>query len=287
MKKPLILEVGSGDNPREKSTILLDRFIHSNSQRAGEFNIRINRPMVVGDGYNLPFKDKQFDYVICSHVLEHLEDPAAFATELMRVGKAGYVEVPNILSERLFGWGFHLWYCEYKNNTLFFTPKKHGQRFGNFFHQLIAKEIWFRRFFDTHENKFYIKFEWQKSFKMQVNKHEYKSEYVETIDREIDTLLEGVDWNKKDDFFYYAQWMIKRIIKKMKKEVRQLFWIMRSTFYPNTIISAMVPLLRCPACHGSLVYQSPHVSCMGCDKQYLLEGTIPIMLSEKERKKGY
>lgn len=27
------------------------------------------------DGENLPFKDKEFDYVICNQVLEHVENP--------------------------------------------------------------------------------------------------------------------------------------------------------------------------------------------------------------------
>ena len=36
----------------------------------------------------------------------------------MRVGNAGYIEVPSALSERVFGWDFHLWYCEKDGNRL-------------------------------------------------------------------------------------------------------------------------------------------------------------------------
>ena len=43
-----------------------------------------------------PFKNEEFDYVICSHVLEHI--PTAqiplFVSELNRVAKNGYIEVP-------------------------------------------------------------------------------------------------------------------------------------------------------------------------------------------------
>jgi len=42
-----------------------------------------------------PFKDKQFDFVYCSHVLEHLDNPVAGALELSRIGKRGYIEVPS------------------------------------------------------------------------------------------------------------------------------------------------------------------------------------------------
>lgn len=40
-----------------------------------------------GDIYHLPYKDNAFDVVICSEVLEHLEDPAAALKELTRVAK--------------------------------------------------------------------------------------------------------------------------------------------------------------------------------------------------------
>src|SRR3989338_7184720 len=36
---------------------------------------------------NLPFKDKQFNTVLCSHTIEHVDNPKAFFDELKRVGK--------------------------------------------------------------------------------------------------------------------------------------------------------------------------------------------------------
>jgi len=46
----------------------------------------------------LPFADKEFDYVICNQVLEHSDDPAQFLREVMRVGKAGYIETHDAAS---------------------------------------------------------------------------------------------------------------------------------------------------------------------------------------------
>lgn len=37
--------------------------------------------------YNLPFKSKQFKTVLCSHTLEHVNDPKRFYNELKRVGE--------------------------------------------------------------------------------------------------------------------------------------------------------------------------------------------------------
>jgi len=48
----------------------------------------------VSDICCLPFEDKQFDTVLCSHTLEHVDDPRAFYQELQRVGKHVTVLVP-------------------------------------------------------------------------------------------------------------------------------------------------------------------------------------------------
>jgi Methyltransferase domain len=51
-----------------------------------------------------PFADKQFDFVICSHTLEDIRDPLWVCSELIRVGKRGYLEVPSRLAETCRGW---------------------------------------------------------------------------------------------------------------------------------------------------------------------------------------
>ncbi|HVZ12510.1 MAG TPA: class I SAM-dependent methyltransferase [Patescibacteria group bacterium] len=50
----------------------------------------------IGDIYKLPYKDNSFDLLICTEVLEHLEDPAAAVKELRRVtSKYVVFSVPN------------------------------------------------------------------------------------------------------------------------------------------------------------------------------------------------
>jgi 2-polyprenyl-3-methyl-5-hydroxy-6-metoxy-1,4-benzoquinol methylase len=49
-----------------------------------------------GNIYDLPYKDNQFELVICTEVLEHLDDPEKAISELKRVsGKYVILSVPN------------------------------------------------------------------------------------------------------------------------------------------------------------------------------------------------
>jgi SAM-dependent methyltransferase len=47
----------------------------------------------------LPFKDKEFDFVIARHVLEDMYNPFPLCAEMSRVAKAGYVETPSPMAE--------------------------------------------------------------------------------------------------------------------------------------------------------------------------------------------
>jgi SAM-dependent methyltransferase len=48
----------------------------------------------VDDIYDLPFEDKQFNTVLCSHTMEHVDNPTLFCKELQRVGKEVTIVVP-------------------------------------------------------------------------------------------------------------------------------------------------------------------------------------------------
>lgn len=44
--------------------------------------------------YDLPFEDGQFETVLCSHTMEHVEDPDRFFAELQRVGREVTLVLP-------------------------------------------------------------------------------------------------------------------------------------------------------------------------------------------------
>lgn len=98
-RSALVLEVGSGGSPYFRSNVLIDAYEESRERHWTPF-VK-DRPSVLGIGEALPFKDKAFDFVIASHVLEHSADPERFLLELQRVAKAGYIETPNAFMERI------------------------------------------------------------------------------------------------------------------------------------------------------------------------------------------
>ena len=118
----LVLDVGSGGKPYPRSYVLLDRLTGSD-HRCGS-PMLIDRPTVFGDAIKLPFKNKSFDFVIASHILEHIADPGAFLDELSRVGKAGYIETPNFIFERLFPYDIHCLEVILLDNALQIHKKK-------------------------------------------------------------------------------------------------------------------------------------------------------------------
>jgi len=80
----------------------------------------------------LPFADKQIDYVICSHTLEDIRDPLWVCSEMIRVAKAGYIEVPSRKWETcrgsepgIAGLSHHRWLIDIADDSVRFIPKFH------------------------------------------------------------------------------------------------------------------------------------------------------------------
>jgi SAM-dependent methyltransferase len=79
-----------------------------------------------------PFADKQFDYVICSHVLEDVRDPLWVCQEMRRIARRGYIEMPSreVESSRgtepnQVGWSHHRWLATIVGNRITFLMKYH------------------------------------------------------------------------------------------------------------------------------------------------------------------
>lgn len=283
----LVLEIGSGNNPNPRSDILCDRYLTDDSERAGGFKIRVDRPFIVCDGYHLPFADHTFDYVICSHILEHMDEADLFLKEIARVAKAGYIEVPRDISERLFGWPFHDWICEWTKKGITLRKKHTGVQYGGIFHRLIASDIWFRRWFESYEEYMYIKYEWVKKPNVRVIKKEADRKYIDSLDMHISQLLESAGRNNSQDQKFYIQWILRRIKRKLKKEIKKILFELNQAFLPHSFDAVYERVLVCPNCRFTLTHIRQEFRCTHCHRVYPVEDEIPILLSSTERKKGY
>lgn len=121
----LVLDVGSGDKPHWRADVLLDRYVDAayGGQRSGRAAAKVSRPLFDADATTMPFADGVFDYVVCSHMLEHVPDPAGVVAEMTRVGHAGYIEVPEAASAKILDFPSHLWWCRLEGSTLVLTAK--------------------------------------------------------------------------------------------------------------------------------------------------------------------
>lgn len=80
-----------------------------------------------------PLEAGMFDFVICTHTLEDVRDPIRVCAEMMRVGKAGYIETPaavieltrGVQSPLWCGWKHHRWLIEREGDGLVFRAKPH------------------------------------------------------------------------------------------------------------------------------------------------------------------
>ena len=103
-----------------------------------------NLDVLTGDIYNLPFKNNEFETVISSHVIEHLEQPEKMIEESLRISKKRVIHIvpEGNVNEKNFG-----------------TPhlKIYNRvNFKKLFNQKNIKIINYESIQDTHMNSLFI-----------------------------------------------------------------------------------------------------------------------------------
>jgi SAM-dependent methyltransferase len=272
-KKKLVLEIGSGHNPLPRSDILCDQYLLDNRQRSN-FNIRFDRPLVIANGEKLPFRNKAFDYVICNQVVEHAHNLSKFIQEIQRVGKAGLIIVPHVLRERLFGWPAHRWFIFDDKNKLIFTPKgKCKSHFGNFYHHLYQKEVYFRHFCLLNEKKFNIYYKWKDKINFEIK----RTINLTGFDKELKYKLTLLPKTHIDDLKFNINDYRERFKRKIIKTKRKLIWDYRNWLKPHLNLEILKKYLICPNCHKSLIFILKYLECSNCRKKYEIIKGIPIL----------
>jgi hypothetical protein len=86
----------------------------------------IDNFILIDNIYQLPFSDQQFNTVLCSHAIEHVDDPLMFDRELRRIGKSVHYLVPPL-------WDLSAAFNIIEHKWLFLTFKT--------YHRVVPKHV--------------------------------------------------------------------------------------------------------------------------------------------------
>lgn len=187
--KDRVLEVGPGGTPHIRSDVFLEKIFHDKEhealQRSNSPALKTNKPVFYYDGHRFPFKDREFDYVICSHVMEHVPNLEEFVSELCRVSCGGYVEFPTVYYEYLYNIPTHCNVLLKRDNVVYYK-KKEELNLQNFLlvQQFFLKTLEFNYddIVKDLKNYFFQGFEWKESIEI------VKGSGLESITYDIDNL---------------------------------------------------------------------------------------------------
>jgi hypothetical protein len=138
----LVLDVGGWAAPFNRADYVLDLMPYVSRGAMGSYGPGPERfsPETwvrrdICDREPWPFADDQFDFALCITTLEDIRDPIWVCSELSRVAKAGYVEVPTIEAELIYnvegtgpflGHEHHRWLVDLVDGQLVFMHKPHN-----------------------------------------------------------------------------------------------------------------------------------------------------------------
>lgn len=107
----IVGEIGPGRNPHPRANVYFD--ISQNFLDGIRTTQKSQKEYICGDlSKKTPFADKYFDYLIVSHVIEHLKSLDEAVKEIGRIAKRGIIIAPNLFKEFMYNFeeDDHLWW---------------------------------------------------------------------------------------------------------------------------------------------------------------------------------
>ena len=250
-RSDLILDVGSGSSPHPAADVLLERYLDPKHRYSA---MVIDRPTVLADACKMPFRDKAFDFVIAFHVLEHVPDPASFLKELQRVGKAGYIETPNAIFERLVPYDVHLLEIMNINDKLIIN-KKISAKPDHFLNELelIKHSPKWNRLFYGNPKLFHVRYFWEGEINFEVLNPDVSSNWFVNPGTPALNEQAFVTTGRPNGLRSTGLAAIRKWHRLRKRKLADLS-----------------ELLVCPECHGSLAISDDAGSCNHCRVSYAL-----------------
>lgn len=218
-KTDKVLDVGPGYTPFYRSDVLLEKIFDDEEvalmQTGSSQKKDLKKKIVYFKDETFPFSDKEFDYVICAHVLEHIpkKEIEQLISELSRVGSQGYIEVPLYTFELITSLECHLnlIYVD-KNNTIHFLSKEDVDLTCVSYGKL--RELFIRLDFNGKIIPLNLEvFGYGFEFKDKINYfiHPNAESFFELVDKDSEKL--NIKWSK--GYNYY----IKNFIYQFKKNI--------------------------------------------------------------------
>lgn len=282
----LVLEVGSGSSPWPRSDVLLDRYyVDETGQRGGGEIFRDRRPMVVAAGERLPFKDKAFDFVYCSHVIEHAEDIGSMLNEMSRVAKAGFIECPNPILERILDQEHHNWYITNVNGSLLITPKNLennvSTRVDRFFFHMMSDYFIVRHNWEL----FVTRMHWQGRIQFEICadvERVFREQHIPDqlpilVQNNLEHVLRKAWWDSRKDAIM-QRLKASRLYVPLRRLLGKFRRWRRNQVQPRLAPEAFRALLECPHCHADLNRDAEGYACVGCGRQYQESDGVSVLL---------
>ena len=128
-----VLDIGCGYRANENASVVADVQDFSDFYK--------NKNFIKIEEKRLPFKNKEFDFVIASHVIEHVDDFEFFIKELERISNKGYIELPSRLADNLVfeNKNDHIWWFCYDDLENQIIASKRNQLVDPFITVSMAK----------------------------------------------------------------------------------------------------------------------------------------------------
>jgi SAM-dependent methyltransferase len=253
----LVLEVGSGGNPYPRANVLLDAYEATRERHWAP--LTSDRPTVLGFVENLPFRDRAFDFVIAAHVLEHSAEPERFLAELQRVGKAGYIEVPDAFLERINPYRDHRLEITCRGNTLMIRKKsswRHDPEVVALYEDRV-KPVLTRDLVPRHPFEFHVRYYWE-------NKIAYQ---VVNPGADVRWPAPTGEWSA----------LAPSSSARVRKLARDFLRRVMSQRRRNAAID-LLPLLRCTICHSLVLSRDAQaLHCIGCGAKFPVRNGVAVM----------
>lgn len=274
----VVLDVGCGHMPNMRSNILADKFILDEAERQQPIGLD-ERPFVLADAFRLPFKDGSVDYVICSHLAEHADEPEALFAELTRVARAGYVECPAREREMLHGWEFHRWYVTQEGDRLVFEEKPralHDPELHEWFSRRFETDAEFEQFFVDNMERLglNVTYDWAGEIKYAVRRR------PDSIWERAAARLEQAGPLTREELRAQLERLRRPALSRNERVKKRLGKLARRDSDARAA-ARLRSMLCCPKCRGDLRGNEQELSCDACRALFPVVGNVYCLLPEQ------